>query len=236
MPGPCVADRRVGRGGASERWQVEHKGYPGKHLRLADIWQSGTISDDELEWYKAQLGLSDSDFERLKTRVGFKVKYVGGMPPETIPTGRTGMDALIEIHNDQIDIAVAGISHKYPLAEVRYISYESAGTKMDVGAVALFGVQLGARKSWSVISVGLEGTDAQFLIKEPIYEIRRRFQVAAQGSPSLLPLLSEGTPAESGPTKGTTLDELERLAKLYQDDLLTDDEYTAMKAKLIADS
>ena len=201
------------------------------------MWQSETISDDELEQYKAQLGLSDSDFERLKTRVGFKVKYVGGMPPGTIPTGRTGMDARIEIHNGQIDIAVAGISHKYPLAEVRYISYESAGTKVDVSAVVSFGVLgLGAQKSWSVISVGLEGTDAQFLIKEPIYEIRRRFQIAAQGSPSLLPLLSEGTPAESGPTKDTTLDELERLAKLFQDDLLTDDEYTAMKAKLIADS
>ena len=30
--------------------QVEHEDYPGKHLRLADMWQSGTISDDELEW------------------------------------------------------------------------------------------------------------------------------------------------------------------------------------------
>ncbi|MCZ6567090.1 MAG: hypothetical protein O6923_02175, partial [Actinobacteria bacterium] len=60
---------------------MEDKDYPEKLLRLADMWQSGTISADELEQYKAQLGLSDSDFERLKTRVGFKVKYVGGMPP-----------------------------------------------------------------------------------------------------------------------------------------------------------
>ena len=179
------------------------------------------------------------------------VKFGDGMPENVRSWAVPGAAGSIDIVDNQLSIRGTASNRmfikddvtrgEYDLSDLRYISYEDAGSKTNVAALTVFGVLgLGAKRSWTLITIGFPSRDAQVLVRIPIYEVSSLLQLGAESRPELTRLVREGVPptAPTDPVIGVdkpTLDELERLAQLYQDDLLTDDEYTALKAKLIAD-
>jgi hypothetical protein len=128
--------------------------------------------------------------------------------------------------------------------DVGYIRIESAGTKSNIGALALFGVlALGAKRDWSALSMGLTDSELVLLVREPLYALRNTLSRAIEVCPSLRDKIAEGPPppqlnapavpaAPTAPQPGV-IDELERLTNLYEKGLIDDQEFRAMKATLI---
>ena len=191
--------------------------------------------------------------------IHFVVKLGDGMPEDVRSWAVPGAAGSIDIVDNQLSIRGTASNRlfirgtalnrlfikddvtrgEYDLSDLRYISYEDAGTKSNIAALAVFGVLgLGAKRSWTLITVGFPDRDAQFLVRMVAFTVRSRFQEAVESSPELARLVREGVPptASTATVDKSNLDELERLVDLYERDLLTDDEFTAMKAKLIADS
>lgn len=176
--------------------------------------------------------------------VVFTAKYVSGLPTHNIDWNYPKGESLrITIVDDRITFRKPDrVAVTEDLADLKYIAYEDAGTKTNVGAVAFLGVLgLGARKNWTLLSLGFPENDLQLLIRQPVYEVRSALLAGNNRNPELVRLAREGLPP-SAPTEPTPreidaktalLDDLERLATLYKDGLLTDEEFTTTKAKLI---
>lgn len=159
---------------------------------------------------------------------------------------RVNSPAALKLADDHLQLDLVGdagvsLALEHPLSDIRFIAYESIGTRASVGAIAAFGVLgLVAREHWSLISIGLPKGTAQLVAKAPVHEVRQRFEVLSEESPTLTGITQEGPPpglgsgaAEGEPGKRADVDELERLAGLYEKGMLTDAEFTAMKKKLI---
>lgn len=197
----------------------------------------------------------------LVTRIRLFVKMGAGLPDEIATWATGGSSGCIDFDDDEMRIcqkqlpstapfAATGAPdervylrgpkrHIYSLADIRFLAYESAGTKSNVGALVAFGVLgLGSRKSWTLLTIGFMSTEGQFLIRAPLHEIRSLLQRASASSPTLESLVNEGPPPttmqkdppEILPSK---LDELERLASLYQQGFLSEDEFARMKTDVL---
>ena len=130
----------------------------------------------------------------------------------------------------------------YAISDLRHLTYEDVGTKSNVGALALLGVLgLGARKSWTLITLGLDSGDAQFLCRAPLHEIRRQMQSVLRTCPSLPSKLHEGPRVVSPEIssgheqdgRDSPTNELERLASLYERGLVSEDEFQSLKQAIV---
>jgi hypothetical protein len=154
------------------------------------------------------------------------------------------------LRNDRVDLEAAGWRldgyHK-PASDIQFVSVEDGGTKANVGALVMFGVLgLGARRSWTMVTVGFPDGDVVIAIREPVQAIRADMNSATRECPSLIGKILDGPPAPhvriSPPPNNTpdatqaansSVDALDKLAGLYERGLIDADEFTALKAPLV---
>lgn len=152
--------------------------------------------------------------------------------------------------NDQVYFVVRDVGPvpiRYLVTEasdVGYICIESAGTKSNVAALAFFGIlALGARRDWLALSIDLAGSPVVVLVREPVYTMRETMRLAVERCPSLEGKITEGPPPpshansprpEPADSRTDLVAEMERLAAMYEKGLITDEEFSALKAALIA--
>ncbi|MCH8984530.1 MAG: hypothetical protein IH943_10605 [Acidobacteria bacterium] len=104
------------------------------------------------------------------------------MPPEA-DWGKTGLDGFLDFKDDQLVVTLLSHAQQtvttYDVTDLRFISYQSADIRFRTG---------------SLITVGFSDGEVQFLIREPVHNIREHLDNAARDCPSLPPLLQEGPP------------------------------------------
>lgn len=90
-----------------------------------------------------------------------------------------------------------------------------------------------------MITIGMPYQDAQFLIRQAVYEIRRLLQEVSEGRPELESIVVEGPPGaalNARSTKPKSLsEEIERLADLLERGHIDETEFSELKAKLLAE-
>jgi hypothetical protein len=59
-----------------------------------------------------------------------------------------------------------------PWDQIKNVSIEEGGTSSNIAALATFGIGLGARKRWSVVTVACPDETAVFVIYKPLHQLR----------------------------------------------------------------
>lgn len=132
-------------------------------------------------------------------------------------------------------------SGSYSWDEVRRISFDDPGrTKASVGAIAVFGVLgLAARKSYSLITVSVPDQDLYFTSPFAIGQWRASALRIVEDIPQAASkVYVDGQPVGSRPEAGSAnddiIDQVKRLGELHDAGVLTDKEFAAKKAELLA--
>lgn len=160
---------------------------------------------------------------------------------------------ILVLRNDRVDLEAdrwrLDDYHK-PASEIEFIAVEDGGTKANVGALVAFGVLgLGARRSWTMVTVGFPAGEVVIAIREPVQAIRTAMSTATRKCPGLKgkildrpppPDASTAPPSSrahnTNPAVDSPIDALDRLASLYESGMIDQDEFAALKAPLVGKS
>lgn len=122
--------------------------------------------------------------------------------------------------------------------QVHSVMFEEGGTSASVAALATFGLLgLGARKNWSVITVAFSDETAVFVIYKLLHHMRPLHDaLIREGVPPDKMVFGGGVSTERTQGEEPLPQGLERLAAMYKQGLLTDEEYASAKRRLIEGS
>ena len=193
-------------------------------------------------------GTSETD-DRLR----LPVIYLGGFAGHK-PRGGTFRQSIheawtlvltprrVEVHKkDNKALSQDFIVRSESWTKLKFVSFEDAGTKPNVAAIALVGVLgLSSTKASSLITIGYPDGEAMFLAWTPVYEFRQVIRVLTRKNPGAGEKLRLG-PVEDDSAQPRTqsernvVEELERAADLLERGHITEDDYAKIKADLMKD-
>jgi hypothetical protein len=211
-------------------------------LRRGGWTLSGRDSTFDCRWLEFRSS-ETADYAASMARVGFHGKVITGgrgSPANAILVFVDGEVLLKHVKSTKVYRSASADT-------VTYVAVEDGGTKTNVAAVVSFGMAgLGARRKWTVVTVGFPDGDAVMEFRTEVQTMRARMKKAVDACPELEGRIEYGPPptetlvttSASSPSEAevdNALDRLERLTDLLDKGTIDADEFARLKAAIVDD-